>query len=259
MNYHDLPYMLDTLHEHAVRVPFCRDNIFGIFAVGSWNYGLDEKTSDVDSKCLVLPSVWSIAQLCDPYSGTFRVIESKKDEVTAIDIRNFFKQIRKQNPNTLEILFTPAKLVNEKFSEEANWLNENRESIARIDEKSAVLSMRGMAEHCYRKTDKPKNIYHLARLEELIDKYVTRRPYSECLLSDQAGTLKSLKNKTTEDNPKLITYCDYIIEKVRKKTQDFLDMGNPRIDYRTKDNFDGILFRIIRKSFLDELDWEKEK
>ena len=37
------------------------DNVLGVFLYGSQNYGCDLETSDVDTKCILLPNLYHLA------------------------------------------------------------------------------------------------------------------------------------------------------------------------------------------------------
>ena len=56
-NYHSDEWIMNKLQYHYEEaqkiVP--KEQIVGIFEIGSMNHGLDYENSDVDSKCIVLP------------------------------------------------------------------------------------------------------------------------------------------------------------------------------------------------------------
>ena len=46
------------------------DCVFGVFLVGSQNYGLDDENSDVDTRAVVLPTLYELATNKPPVSTT---------------------------------------------------------------------------------------------------------------------------------------------------------------------------------------------
>ena len=62
MNFHSDEWIFKRLKEHlqeALTI-FPKDKILGIFIQGSQNYGLDYEGSDIDTKCIVLPTLEDI-------------------------------------------------------------------------------------------------------------------------------------------------------------------------------------------------------
>jgi hypothetical protein len=112
------------------------------------------------------------------------------------DIRLYMETFRKQNLNFLEILFTPFAIINPMYQEEWERLVEAREFIARMNEYRAVKSMKGIAlekfhamEHEYPSKVAvlakwgydPKQLHHLLRVEEYLERYINGEKYESCL------------------------------------------------------------------------------
>jgi hypothetical protein len=115
---------------------------------------------------------------------------------------------RKQNLNFLEILFTPYVIINPMYEEEWARLVEAREFIARMNEFRAVKSMKGIAlekyhamEHEYPSKVEvlkvwgydPKQLHHLLRVEEYLERYMNGEPYVDCLNPRDPEYLISVK------------------------------------------------------------------
>lgn len=111
-------------------------------------------------------------------------------------MRLYIQTFRKQNLNFLEILFTDFKIVNPIYEDLWNILVEHREEIARYNEWKAVKSMKGVGmekyhalEHHYPSRMEvinkwgydPKQLHHLLRIEEYLNRYIAGESYEKCL------------------------------------------------------------------------------
>lgn len=188
--------IMDRIDDHYAesRKYFKQDEIVGIFLQGSQNYGLDLPGSDVDTKLIVLPSFKDIALANKPVSTTH--IRANEEHTDWKDIRLYMETFRKQNLNFLEILFTDFKFVNPKYEAQWNRLITERERIARMNPYQAVKSMKGIAmekyhamEHRYpskveildRMGYDPKQLHHLARVDDFQTRYINGEKYDDCL------------------------------------------------------------------------------
>lgn len=173
---------------------FPEDRIVGIFLQGSQNYGLDLPGSDVDTKLIVVPTFEDICLNRKPVSTTH--IRANEEHIDFKDVRLYMETFRKQNLNFLEILFTPYSIINPMYADEWNRLVEAREFIARMNPHRAVKSMKGIAlekyhamEHRYpskidiidRMGYDPKQLHHLVRVDEYLERYIAGEPYANCL------------------------------------------------------------------------------
>ena len=164
---------------------FKPNQIVGCYLQGSQNYSLDLPISDVDTKLIVVPSFRDIALAKKPVSTTH--IRANDEHTDWKDIRLYMETFRKQNLNFLEILFTPYFVINDLYFAEWMRLVEAREEIARMNPYRAVKSMQGIAkekyyamEHRYPAKaeiiDKygydPKQVSHLVRVRDYLDRYV---------------------------------------------------------------------------------------
>lgn len=209
MNFHSdlwiMQNVINHLHEAQSLVP--REHIVGIFYQGSGNYGLDYEGSDVDTKCIITPAFKEIALARKSMNTTH--IRANNEHIDMKDIRLYIQTFRKQNLNFLEILFTPyCWFPNEHFFYQWQRLVDYREEITHYNPVRSVKSMKGIAaekyhamEHRYPSRieiiDKfgydPKQLYHLLRVAEFLDRYMAEEPFAECLKSKQADYLKKVK------------------------------------------------------------------
>lgn len=182
---------------------FPEDRIVGIFLQGSQNYGLETWQSDVDTKLITLPSFNDIVFNRKPVSTTHVCMNN--EHIDFKDLRLYAGCFAKQNPNFLEILFTPYAIINPDYQEEWMKLVEAREQIARLNPYRAVKSMKGTAmekyhamEHPYpskveiieRNGYDPKQLHHLLRIKEFLQRYINGESYESCLQPRYPEALK---------------------------------------------------------------------
>lgn len=173
---------------------FKEEQIVGLFLQGSQNYDLDLPESDVDTKLIVVPSFRDIALAAKPVSTTH--IRANNEHTDWKDIRLYMETFRKQNLNFLEILFTDFKIVNPMYETFWNILVAYREPIARMNPYRAVKSMQGIAKEKYHAMEHRypakaeiidkygydgKQVHHLLRVEDYLERYIAGEKYADCL------------------------------------------------------------------------------
>lgn len=194
-NYHSYIEIQTRVMEHyqeALKI-FPEKNILGIFYQGAANYGLDTANSDVDTKCLIIPTVEDLAFNKKPVSYTH--VLDNNEHIDFKDVRLYMNEFRKQNINFLEILYTDYYYVNPKYQFFWNKLISKRDEIAHYDEFRALNSMLGMMQNeinrMFKPTESrkevvekfgydPKCFSHLNRLR-LFYNYYLNISYSVCL------------------------------------------------------------------------------
>lgn len=208
-NFHSDEWIMEQLNRHyqEALTLFPEDRIVGVFLQGSQNYGLDYEGSDIDTKCIVLPTLEDLIFNRKPVSTTH--VLPNEEHLDLKDVRLYFQTFRKQNLNFMEILFTKYKIVNPTYEPMWNRLIENNEQIARYNPVGAVKTMKGIAmekyhamEHRYPSKVElinkygydPKQLSHLLRVEEYLLRYVNGESYSNCLITKIPGTLKAAKD-----------------------------------------------------------------
>lgn len=216
MNFHSDEWIMEQVQRHydeALKL-FPEDRIVGVFLQGSQNYGLDYEGSDIDTKCIVLPTLEDLIFNRKPVSTTH--ILDNDEHLDLKDVRLYFQTFRKQNLNFMEILFTKYKIINPLYRLYWNRLLENNEQIAHYNPVGAVKTMKGIAmekyhalEHRYpSKVDiidkwgyDGKQLSHLMRVEEYLTRYINGEPYADCLITKHPKKLKEIKDM---NNPKLL-------------------------------------------------------
>lgn len=247
------------------------DRIVGVFLQGSQNYGLDIPGSDVDSKCIVLPTLEDIIFNKKPVSTTH--VRENDEHIDLKDIRLMFQTFRKQNMNFIEILFTEYKIINPLYEDLWNELIAQNELIGRYNPHKAVSTMKGIAsekyhalEHRYPSRvaviDKfggydSKQLHHLIRIWDFIKHYTQNQSYSLCLhpAPGMQELLKNIKQNGVpgglEEAREVATnYFNKICELADKYRAVVPDKGDPTVDVL----LDGIQRKIMKKSILMELE-----
>lgn len=187
------------------------DYVFGVFLVGSQNYGLATPDSDVDTKAVVLPTLADLALNAQAVSTTLYVPcgDREEEHMTVTDFRLWMAQLRKGNVNTLETLFTEYFVVNPKYQAVWEELQVYREDFARMDASMVFSASLGVfnskKKHCFNVTDKtketfdkygydPKSLMHMLRMYSFMVRYFSTEPFESCLKARDRGYLLLVKN-----------------------------------------------------------------
>lgn len=267
MNYHSDEWIIDRVGEHYEEAFTCfpKDRIVGIFYQGSGNYGLDYEDSDVDTKLIVTPTFKDIAMNKNPVSTTH--IRENDEHTDWKDIRLYIQTFRKQNLNFLEILFTPYKIINPIYEEQWNKLIDAREDIAHYSPVQAIKSMRGIAkekyfalEHHYPSRMEwinkfgydPKQLHHLFRVEEYLERYINGESYADCLLSKQAEYLKSVKKGCyTLGDARWMSKVS--IDRIDEMCEEFLKNHDSSVDTKVDALLDDVQYNIMKIAIKKEI------
>ena len=273
MNFHSDKWIMERVMEHLQEaetlVP--TKHIVGIFYQGSGNYGLDYEGSDVDTKCIVTPTFKEIALARKPMSTTH--VRANDEHIDMKDIRLYVQTFRKQNLNFLEILYTPyCGFPNIYFFEQWNRLIKHREEITHYDPVRSVKSMMGIAsekyfamEHHYPARmawiDKygydPKQLHHLLRVSEYLDRYLAGEPYGDCLLTKQADYLKEVKQglHPLEEAREI---ANRVYADIHEKCDKFIEAHkNDPVDHSVDELLDDVAYQIMESSVQKDI-WDEK-
>ena len=116
--------------------------VFGVFLQGSQNYKLDYEGSDIDTKCIVIPTLEDIVLNKQPVSTT--LILEDNSHIDVKDIRLMWQCFRKQNINFLEILFTEYFRIPIQYFKFWEMMMDINEDIAHYNNYAAVNCIAGM-------------------------------------------------------------------------------------------------------------------
>ena len=159
--------------------------VIGIFLQGSQNYNLDiyedDYVSDVDTKCLVLPT---LNDLIEGKSMVSKKYDFEGEQIDVKDIRVMMEMWKKQNQSYLEILFTDYKIINPKYEALLKNIFNMKEDIVEMNIPQLARCISGMSkekvaalEHEYPATIEkikkygydPKQLASIIRLTHLIE------------------------------------------------------------------------------------------
>ena len=270
-NFHKDDVIMKRLREHYDEacglIP--EDRIVGVFLQGSQNYGLDYEGSDVDSKCIVLPTLEDICFAKKPISTTH--VRENDEHIDLKDIRLMFQTFRKQNMNFVEILFTEYKIINPLYEDLWNELIAQNELVGRYNPHRAVTTMKGIAsekfhalEHRYPSRveviDKfggydPKQLHHLLRIEDFLKRYINGEKYAECLKPCAEGcfVLKHIKQFGVKNLEEARQFAEESFDRISRMANEYrethLDEGNPAVD----ELLDNVQRKIMKKSIQLEM------
>ena len=233
-------------HYHEALEYFPEDRIICLALQGSQNYQLDTEFSDVDTKLVIARTFTEIAMNKQPSSTTH--VRENDEHIDFKDVRLYINTFRKQNTNFLEILFTPFKITNPLYASEWNRLVEAREDIAHYNPYRAVKAIKGMSmekyhalKHPYpsklevlvKYSYDPKQLHHLLRLEEFLNRYISGESYTNCLIPTNIDFLKEVKLGlyNLEDAEKQAKRAiDNITNVADKFTDKAENIGDPKVD-----------------------------
>lgn len=149
---------------------------------GSQNYGMATPESDVDTKVWLPPTYRDLYTAAKPYS---KELHYEGAHVEAKDYRLMVGELKKQNMNFLETIFTPYYWCSNIYKTEFEYLRHNRELVARYDINRGAHAFMGHMYNMYnrfKRNENPKIVAHLMRLYDCLQRYIlTDEPYKDLL------------------------------------------------------------------------------
>ena len=267
MNFHSDEWIMNRVREHYndALEHFLEDRIVGIFYQGSGNYGLDYEGSDVDTKLIVVPTFKEIAMNHKAVSTTH--VRANDEHIDFKDIRLYMQTFRKQNLNFLEILFTPYYIINPMYQKEWDRLIENRETIAHYNLHQAIKSMKGIAYNKFEQMEKntpshaneiikfeysPKELHHLLRVEDYIERYIKGESYEDCLRARYPEYLKDVKiGRHSLETARRIAAAT--IENINEMCEKFLETCPKEVNTEIDELFDDVQYNIMKIAIEKEI------
>lgn len=202
-------YIRAKLQEHYNEAMSLVHEIFCIVLQGSQNYELDiyseQYKSDIDTKCIILPSFDDFCRGYSPFSTTHE--RENKEHIDLKDIRVIFETFKKQNVNFVEVLFSPYYIVPRKYEKYWEALRELGESLTYCHPSQTLKTMAGMSYEKHKalchpyptikdKIDKygydGKQLHHIIRINEFMKNYISGMSFKECLTAHSSETLDLL-------------------------------------------------------------------
>lgn len=240
-------------------------NVFGVFVQGSQNYKMDYEGSDIDTKCIVLPSIEDVVLHRPPASTT--IVFKDNSHIDIKDIRLMWTCFRKQNINYFEILFTEFYFIPEAYQSYWNEMVSFREDIAHFDNYAAVNCIVGMvlekqAALCHpyptlkEKIDKygydHKQLHHILRCKELLDRYIAGESYETCLIPTDRDYLISIKATYRYSLDEAKALAKEAVDYVKAKKQSYLETMPRKVFNEVDDRMNNILVQVLTKAWIGQ-------
>lgn len=244
---------------------FDESRIVGIFLQGSQNYGLQIPTSDVDTKLIVTPTFDEVVLNKKPISTTH--VRANNEHIDLKDIRLMLATFRKQNLNFIEILFTPYFIVNPTFADEWGRLQAQKEKIAHYSPYNAVKTMKGIAMEKYHAMEHeypsklevlakygydPKQLHHLLRVKEYLQRYINGESYEDCLRPRNPEYLIAVKQGYFNLDEARIA-ADSAIANVTATADAFCEKVGKTFDTEVDTLLDDVQYNIVKTALKGEI------
>ncbi len=260
--------VMQRLHQDIETVSSMGYKVFGVFLQGSQNYNLDYEGSDIDTKCIVLPTMEDVILNRKPVSTTH--INPDNTHTDIKDIRLMWECFKKQNINFLEILFTDCYVVKGlRYKAEWKRMEDAAEDIAHFNNYAAVNCIAGMvfeknAAVCHPyptlkdKIEKHgydnKQLHHILRCAEFLDRYIEGVPYEECLIPTNPQQLIDVKASYIYSLDEAKQIAKETVDTVKAVKERYMNENLVCINTRAEKIMQSVLVDILKQSFLEDLD-----
>ena len=252
-------------HYEVAKTLVPEDRIIGVFLYGSQNYNMDGPNSDVDTKCLIVPSFEEIA--FNKKAVSYEYHFDNGEHMKIIDIREFLKLLKKQNPNDLEILFTKYCVRNNTYGRIWYYLWSHREEVAHYRPHSAVDTIRHMANSEMHQMEKrgfnTKSLALVLRLGRMARDCLFCKFYENALISDEADFFKRVKygEFISPDDEKTGIFLMYnSIEKTNRLVDNYLSKTEDKVNEKVGTLIDKVAKDFIAISISYEIkEWKSRK
>lgn len=257
-------------HYEELKKIIPEDKIVGVFLQGSQNYGLGYEGSDVDTKAIVLPSFEDFVLNKKPVSTTH--VLDNDEHIDIKDIRVMFENIKKQNINFVEILFTRYYVVNPMYENLFAPMWKYNEDIARYNIYAALNCMAGMVMEKYKamchkypstawKIEKwgydGKQLHHMFRVKDFMENYIAGYLYDDCLQAKNPELQILIKTNQCYNLEIAKFQADLILDYTKELKDDYMKHYKNRIDTSVEDIMNEVLFDLLAESFKKDIEIHK--
>lgn len=240
--------------------------VLGVFLQGSQNYNLDYDGSDIDTKAIIVPKFKDFILNKKPVSTT--LILPSNEHIDVKDIRLYMDCFQKQNINFIEILFTKFSNINGDYYELFLPMIKNNEKIAHYNNYRAVNAIAGTVFekrkalcHPYPtlidKIEKygfdPKQLHHIIRCTEFLERYIDGTPYAECLIPKTPEYLIKVKANCEYTKEQAIKIADSCVEQVKAIKQRYFEEHEVKVDHEVEDLMNGVTYDVLKYAFAKEI------
>ena len=237
------------LHKETVLNDFDEKQIFGIFTYGSQNYNLASENSDWDTIAVVIPT---FKDLVFRKSYSENIVLDNGEHIVINDIYTFILNLKKQNINFIETLFTDYKWINPIYKGHWAILSLNKENIGRYDEFRTIYSVLCQAKHTLKQNpEDEKKVANAIRFYRFVEMYEAGFSYKDCITLTDAEKevllqIKLDKNKGKVDVNKIANELLRKEMKIINKKGDYY--SDKDLTFRTKLDmlFENFIMDIIQ-------------
>ncbi len=240
--------------------------VLGVFLQGSQNYQLDYIGSDIDTKAIVLPSFKDFVLNKKPTSTT--LILPSNEHIDLKDIRLMHECFKKQNINFIEILFSKYRYMNPDYETLYQPMFDDNERIAHYNNYAAVNCIAGMVFEKRKALCHPyeglkdriekygycnKQLHHIIRCEEFLNRYIAGVPYAECLIPTNPQYLINVKAEyihSLEEARQIADNAEYLVKLTKQK---YMDTHPVVIDSEVDEIMNNVLFDALKHRFREEI------
>ena len=259
--------VIDRVREHynMAKTLVPEERIIGVFLYGSQNYGMDSATSDVDTKCLIVPSFEEIA--LNKKAVNYEYHFDNGEHMKMVDIREYLRLVKQQNPNDLEVLFSKFAVRNTRYDGIWHYLWSHREEVAHYRPHRAMDTMRHMANREMHNMEKrgfnTKSLALIFRLEKMAGDYLLCNKYEYVLHSDQADFLKRVKYGefvAPDDSKTGMRLMRNSIESINRLADRFLEKTEDKSNEKVEKLLEKVARDFVAKSVGHEIrEWESRR
>lgn len=246
---------MEVVQEH-----FPNNHIFYIGLYGSQNYGLDTEKSDVDTKCIVLPTNRDLILGREPISCELDV----DGEICCVkDIRAMNQNFLKGNINFLEILFTKYWYCPVKYQHKVYKLRANVENIAYSNPHAIVNMAYGMVKsksNIVLAIGDKKKLKTVCRVTEFLKNYSKNLDFETSLIPNDEvkKELMSIMNTELTDSEIKNMVTEAVIE-ADKAAQIVREQNFPKEQTEWAKKFlDDLTLSILKDQLKDEFFYDTE-
>lgn len=261
-----------AVREHHKEAESLGYKVFVTVLQGSQNYDLDiyngDYKSDVDTKCIVIPSFEDFCSNKSTVSTTH--IRRDNSHIDIKDVNTMFQTFKKQNVNFVEILFSDYWCAEPDYIDLWYELKDNAERIVHANPCQTVKTMCGMSMEKYKALKHPyptiidkvekygydgKQLHHIIRINNFLKHYISGMSFSECLktYSNRQLLIDAKLNKfTLEEAEELAKKYD---DEDKAIKNDFIDKYQKylTVDTEAYNLLDKIRNELYKRAFKEEL------
>ncbi len=209
MNYHSDEWIMQGLQYHYDEILKLKPNIniFALVLRGSQNYGIDTEESDIDSRCIYIPS----QEQLEEEIKSEEILLPTGEQITFLDIRLFTHGLIIRSLYYVELLYSKWYIIPEQQNKELwkqyqslanDLISSNKSAAAKsiifyANKKQEFLFNNFQSfeyEDCIKRGYSRKSLYHIVRYHLLLQLLNSDSPFENCMseeLNSQTVFVKS--------------------------------------------------------------------